>query len=619
MRRLAAAVGLAVALVLLVGPAALADSTPVWDVDIEVRPDGTFRVTERITQTYDIRRRGIFRYIPVTERIAQDGLVTVPDGEPADWFQRIRIEDIRVLSPTAPDAVSVEKPSRHEPNGQVSIRIGEEDTFITGTHDYTVQYTVVGAMLPLDADTSVLRWDVVGDGWQQPIDQARVTVRGPGLQTEGVDCAIGSGSVGTECRIIEATTSQFRAESTGQLFFTPMSVNVPFDAAAVAPSDPILQRRFTVTGALYGDGRAIPLTLVLGLVAAAFTGQLLYREGRDREARGDVTVDGRIDTTHSHVGGERIRSLFGARTIPVEFTPPDGLRPAQLGLIIDERVDPVDVSATIVDLAVRGHLTIIENTSKVLWRTRTDWTLRSTMKDRVDLQRWEGYLLDGLFDGRTEVDVSDLKGSFASDYGKVERGLYEDGRLRKWFADRPDKVRSKWLGIGVVTMVLGIGLLALAAYFSRMALVAVPVILTGLVLAMANGRMPRRTPRGSALLTKTLGFRHFIETAEQDRARFAEQEHLFIEYLPYAVVFGATDKWAKAFEGLQVLTAAGIGYWYVGSGHFDAPSFSSGLSDFSSVVGSAAAAPTPSSSGGSGGGGFSGGGGGFGGGGGGSW
>ena len=63
--------------------------------------------------------------------------------------------------------------------------------------------------------------------------------------------------------------------------------------------------------------------------------------------------------------------------------------------------------------------------------------------------------------------------------------------------------------------------------------------------------MPRRTAKGTAVLRRAAGFRRFIMESEKDRARFAEQQHLFSEYLPYAVVFGATDRWAKAFAGID--------------------------------------------------------------------
>jgi uncharacterized membrane protein len=126
--------------------------------------------------------------------------------------------------------------------------------------------------------------------------------------------------------------------------------------------------------------------------------------------------------------------------------------------------------------------------------------------------------------------------------------------------------------------------------------------------------MPAKTAAGAELLRRALGFRMYMEVAEKDRAAFAERENIFSAYLPYAIVFGCVDKWARAFAGID--TARQTGAWYVGTSPFNALQLSSSLQGFSSDLGSAIAA-TAGSSGGSG---FSGGaGGGGGGGGGGSW
>ena len=126
--------------------------------------------------------------------------------------------------------------------------------------------------------------------------------------------------------------------------------------------------------------------------------------------------------------------------------------------------------------------------------------------------------------------------------------------------------------------------------------------------------MPAKTAVGAELLRRTLGFRRYMDVAEKDRARFAERENIFSTYLPFAIVFGCVDRWARAFAGID--TAAQTAAWYSGTSAFNAAQLSSSLQGFSSDLGSAIAA-TAGSSGGSG---FSGGaGGGGGGGGGGSW
>ena len=113
-----------------------------------------------------------------------------------------------------------------------------------------------------------------------------------------------------------------------------------------------------------------------------------------------------------------------------------------------------------------------------------------------------------------------------------------------------------------------------------------------------------------------LGFRRVIETSETDLARFAERENLFSRYLPYAIVFGCTEKWAERFASLG--DGPSDTSWYISTHPFTLAAFSDAIDGFT-VTTAGTLSSTPAGSGGSGfgGGGFSGGG--FGGGGGGSW
>jgi uncharacterized membrane protein YgcG len=235
----------------------------------------------------------------------------------------------------------------------------------------------------------------------------------------------------------------------------------------------------------------------------------------------------------------------------------------------------------------------------------------------ADLLEYERVLLDALFAGRTEVTLSALRRTFADDLHKVQNKLYEDVIARGWFVGRPDYVRALWTGLGIVLLVVGIGLTIVTAAFTHWALIAVPIAIAGLVLTVGARNMPRRTAKGTGTLRRVLGFRMFIDQSEKDRARFAEQQHLFSEYLPYAIVFGCVHQWAKTFEGLAD-RPPDTSSWYTGSQAFTALTFANAIDGFTVTTAGTISAAAPSSSGGSGfSGGFSGGGGG--GGGGGSW
>lgn len=58
------------------------------------------------------------------------------------------------------------------------------------------------------------------------------------------------------------------------------------------------------------------------------------------------------------------------------------------------------------------------------------------------------------------------------------------------------------------------------------------------------GRAPR-TADGTAVRIQTLGFRKYLATAEAKQIKFEEAAELFNRYLPYAMIFGLADRWAK--------------------------------------------------------------------------
>lgn len=320
---------------------------------------------------------------------------------------------------------------------------------------------------------------------------------------------------------------------------------------------------------------------------------------------------------------------FARETIVVEYQPPDvglgrRLRPAEIGLLLDERADTLDVSATIVDLAVRRHIVIKELPKGGIFGVfkSQDYELQQQLSAETDapadgLLTYEGMLKNALFDGKPSVRLSELKNKFHDDLAQVKGELYEESvKALKLFPRDPEKVRMLYRVAGIVIAVIG-GLIAfLLGATLGAGMVGIPIAAGGLTLFALSHLMPRRTAEGRQLYRRCLGFRLYMTEAEEERQRFAEKANLFEEYLPYAIVYGCVKKWAKAFEGLGL--DGRETYWYVGGHGFAPGQFADSLGDFSSSVsGVMASTPGGSGSSGFGGGGSSGGGGG--GGGGGSW
>ena len=601
-RRRAAPFLLLVALTLLAAPPAPAraqgagERIIAYDVDIRIETSGHLLITEIIDYDFASNsRHGIFREIPV--RLDYDSR-----------YERVYpLEVISVEgSPGTPDQYE-----RESITNKARLKIGDPDETITGTHRYTITYRIEGALNGFEGHDE-LYWNAIGTEWPVPIEAATVRVTTPADIIE-VACFGGEGGSRLPCAQAERAGRTAGFSDRRLAPGNGVTVVVAFAKGAVPPPVPVLDERwslaraFSVTPATAGASLLLLAVAVLGVV------RLAWRTGRDRAYAGSP-----VDAAYATAGQEEpVRpSLgpFGGVETPVEFAPPDNFRPGQLGTLVDETANTLDVSATIVDLAVRGYLRIDEIPKKG-WFGKPDWTLTRLKESDDALRRYERLLLDGIFRDGSPIDLSSLRTTFVSRLQKVSDALYDDVVAEGWFASRPDRIRLKWYLIGGAAVVVSLALLVVLMAVTHAALIAVPLVLGSVLLLLSAKRMPRRTAKGTGVLRRVAGFRRFIEESEKDRARFAEQQHLFSEYLPYAIVFGATEKWARAFAGLDdELTQPG---WYGGTSNFTPVGFAHSMDGFA-VTTAGTITSTPAGSGSSG---FSGGssGGGGGGGGGGSW
>lgn len=321
-----------------------------------------------------------------------------------------------------------------------------------------------------------------------------------------------------------------------------------------------------------------------------------YRKGRDPRVRESVTV---------------------------MYEPPkyenQPLTPAEVGTLIDEKLDPKDITSTIVGLAVKGHIQIEETKKEGLIFDKTDYYLKKAKNHDSSLNLFEIELMKALFpDGLPGTFISDLKNKFYANLPMLKKVLYGELIRKKYFLSSPEKVRNSYIVAGVIILIFST--LAFAFFVTDLGGNSIIAgILTGIpVLAFAKF-MPVKTRAGASAYMDILGFEEFMNRAEKDRVERMGDKDLFSKYLPYAIALDVADNWARAFEGIYQDPPS----WYIspmGFRTFSPYGFTHSLSSVTSGL-SSAMFSAPRSSGG-GGGGFGGGGfsgGGFGGGGGGSW
>jgi hypothetical protein len=437
---------------------------------------------------------------------------------------------------------------------------------LTGDRTVVLEYDLRGAITPMGG-AEELRWPVIG-GWKVPLDEAKATVDA-GAMIRSVNCFTGpiGSTIGCTQYYTNHTHTQGVYAQQGMLPGEYVTVVAGLPAGTTG-GKAIYERRHTVATAfsvngVTGGALAGLLVLLVGGVIA-----LYLLRGRDARVVGKKAAEG--DQA----------PLAGA-----EFEPPDGVRPGQIGTLIDEQADVIDVTATIVDLAVRGYLLIEEEDRAVTGRL--DWTLRRLDRPQVDLLPYERILLDALLtapdgSGRAAVKLSELGGTFATKLAQVRSAMYDDVVKQGWFARRPDTVRSRWTIAGILVTLLGIAGTVALALTTEWALAGLALIIAGAALAYGGQYMPAKTARGATVLAHTIGFRAFLERGavpDGDAAASRQRIALFSRFLPYAVVFDTVPKWAETVKDAGEQGADNL-YWYEGPAEWDLSKFAESMRTF---------------------------------------
>lgn len=538
-----------------------AEEIQSFDIAIDITREGTIRVVETIEYDFgNSQRHGIFRTIPFTKK-----------NEDGKKFQL----DFSKISVT--DGFGKKYPvSQSNENEFIKLKIGDPNKTITGVQRYAIFYNVSGA-LTYFSDHVELYWNATGNDWEVPINRAAATIKlldTPDMSLVDLTCYTGvRGSTANRCIATKGSPLSFR---TGQPLEAgeglTLVVGFPRGIVSVLEPKPYITFWDTPLGRLTMSVLVIFFVLFVICWYIVYPVWLIvkwYQYGRDPKPRMGVT---------------------SAWFSPPKTNDKRSLTPAETGTLVDEHVDMRDISATIVDLARRGYIRIIENKKK-------DFTLELTKEteDNPPLQEFEKKLIGSLF---KEESFLKLKGAdLVKEIEEVKKIIYEAVIKEGFFPENPQKIRTFYEIIAVASFItMNIPLWFVALVFGR--------------------SMPRKTLPGAQEAAVAKSLKNFLASQDEKLEFQAKNQIFFEKLLPYAVAFGVEKIWAQRFADITMKQPN----WYVGStgGRFYSTSFVGSLnSSFASVT--SAATPTRSSSGFSSG--FSGGssGGGGGGGGGGSW
>jgi uncharacterized membrane protein YgcG len=537
-----------------------------YNTAIAVAPDGSAVVDERITLEFSGEFHGIHRTIPVK----------YPGPRGSNYTLLLNVMSVT-------DAAGHKyKYESHLSRGYRDLKIYIPDA-VDAMRVVEIRFAVRNGIRYFD-NYDEFYWNVTGNDWPVPIDHASATVALPQSAAGSVRAQAFTGVYGS-------TEGAARTQIQG--------ANVNFETLGGLP----MQGGLTIDlylpkGFLKEPGSLTrfwwflssnPIVL-LPFWALAVMWVMWRYKGRDPDP--------------------------GMSVAPM-YEPPAGMTPAEAGTLIDDSVDPRDITSTLIDLAVRGYVKIEETVEKGLIFDSKDYVfhLLRPREQWNDLNAHEKVMLENIFYGddmTIDVRLRGLKNRFYTAIPAIRTDIISALRNKNMYLLDPESA-NLYKGLGLVLIaapfVLGglTGVLDLPGSGAFLVLCGVLALLVWWPFAR---QMTCRTMQGSRTRIAVLGFQEFMNRVDADRLKRMPPD-TFEKYLPFAMALGVENRWAKAFEGI----VHDPPQWYV-SPHpgimFNPVYFTNNMSSFTSEAHQVfVSAPRSSSSGsgfGAGGGGFSGGG-----------
>ncbi|HET7673203.1 MAG TPA: DUF2207 domain-containing protein, partial [Candidatus Saccharimonadales bacterium] len=448
---------------------------------------GKLLTTEDIDLTFAGNNHGILRAIPVDYK---------------GWNTKIQID--RVTRDGANEPYST-----YDQNGNLVLKIGRAERTITGHHTYEIVYEQKH-VVNFEESTPEFFWDVNGTQWSQTFKEVSATVHLPADALGEKEPACFSGafkSTSHDCRY-EKSGDQVTFATTKSL--SPrenLTIAVPLKAGVFTPPD---RKDFI------NDNITNLLLILAGLLIALGAALVWFIKGRDYGGRGVI--------------------------IP-EYQPPQDVGPAEAGLLYDYRVDSRDITAMLINLAIKRYLRIYDNSKKILFFKTKNYKLELLNPDYSALKTHEKQLMEALFSELATGKVIEMnklsKTTMTQAIEKIRREMQKNLTDRYGYFEKD----AKKLGTG---MIIAGFIILFGSFFLHMSGSIIGGILAGFSLILFGKIMPRRSHAGTETYEKIKGLKLYMDTAEKDRLKmmqsvdrpYAEPSksvEFYEKLLPYAI------------------------------------------------------------------------------------
>ncbi|MEK9196138.1 MAG: DUF2207 domain-containing protein, partial [Patescibacteria group bacterium] len=312
------AVSVAVSMLLFGGAEALAfEKINSFDSQIHITKENKAEVTETIAYDFgSLQRHGIYRDIPIDYKDSEGNVY------------RLAVEYQKTVDENGKEVNS----ETSKVSGNFRIRLGDADKYVTGQHTYKISYKIY-PIITEKSQKGFLAFDVTGNGWQVPIDHVTAEVKLDGVNLESPACY--TGASGSTEKLCTADGQKFTADNLKE--GEGLSIEGFVASGYVSTYLQANQKRPLTSS----DIIMFVVFALIGLAGAVFVAILIVRNIRKKRRRASQTV------------------------IP-EYEPPAGLTTSEIGLLDDDTSSTREITAVIIDLAVKSYIKIEQTQKKSL-------------------------------------------------------------------------------------------------------------------------------------------------------------------------------------------------------------------------------------------------------------
>ena len=592
-----------------------------YDINIHVNENNTFDITETITAYFNTPKHGIYRKIPLNNKIVRlDGTSSTNRAQ----ISNLSINNKYEISKT---------------NSAYNIQIGDANKTVTGKQTYIIKYTYNIGKDPVK-DYDELYFNIIGNEWDTTIGNVTFTITMPKEFDEN-KLGFSHGEIGST----DSSDINYQVNDNviSGNYNRILNKSEALTVRCELPEGYFVDAKLNRSTSDY-------LIIILPVTSLLISFSLWFTLGRDKKI---------VET--------------------VEFYPPEGFNSLEIGFLYKGQATNTDVTSLLIYLADKGYIQISETSEESLFKTVQGFKI-TKIKDYDGNDANERIFLDGLFKPSTfslnknaanEATKYSLYNNFYITVNEILKNVNSKENNQKIF----DKKSLSKKRIIILLMLISYALITIvpilnygdvssiifallfpimgfavvyksvfepSAIFTKIfALIwgilfigiswlttAFPSIIQdtfytygyiiGIIciigMSICLKYMPKRNAYGTEILGKIKGFKTFLENVEKNKLEtmIMQNPNYFYDILPYTYVLGVSDKWIKKFETITMPAPI----WYTSSRPFNVIYFGHFIDNTMSSA-SSAMSSSPNSSGGSSGGGSAGGG--SGGGGGGSW